>query len=449
MIFPMLKQSNEIFTLICHDLTKSGEGICDLDGYKIFVEGALPSEKISCVITTRKKNYAIGKLVEVIKPSENRRKPICPHFDQCGGCQLMHASYDEQLKIKKNRIKNVFSRLAKLDDITIDDVVESLPRVRYRNKIQMPTAWQKGKAKIGLYQKRSHEVIDVEHCYLHNECGQGVYEDVRLILANSSLSYYDEKTRKGELRHLLIRTSSKEGKCLVLLVGTKAPSDELKRVGKEISQLQNVKGVVFGKNEGKSNFVLPQKTLLLGGEDFLIEEIGGVEVRLSVLSFFQVNLVMAERMYNRALELGKIAPGMHVIDAYSGVGVFSTLLAKQGAKVTAIELVKDACDDAKATALQNGLNIDVVCGKVEDVIGGCDRGEVVFLNPPRKGCEEVVLDRVCQMASERIIYTSCDPATLCRDARFLYDQGYRKIHLTPFDLFAQTMHVETIALFTK
>lgn len=445
----MSNEENHIHQLQCHDLGKSGEGVCDQDGYKIFVEGALPQETISCKILERKKNYAKGVLLDVIKPSKDRVKPVCPYFEKCGGCQIMHLDYQAQLKIKKESIAKNFVKIAGFQPVSIEDVAASPHEIGYRNKIQMPAVYSKGEVKIGLYQKRSHEVIDIPFCYLHNQVGQRVFESLRSIVKESGITFYDEKSGRGELRHILIRTSKLEEKCLVLLIAAKKPSEELKKAALALGKLDEVKGVAIGKNERRSNFVLPQKVIPICGDIFLEEEILGTKARLSPLSFFQVNLEMAEKMYAKALEFGKVEDGMHVIDAYSGVGVFSTLLAKMGAKVTAIEVVKDAVDDAKANAEANGLVIDAVCGKVEDVIEEYPKAEVVYLNPPRKGCAPEVIASVIKKSPQRIVYTSCDPATLARDAKLFYEGGYKHVELSPFDLFAQTMHVETIALFLK
>ena len=435
--------------LECFDLTSSGEGVCDHEGLKIFVEGALPGEKITCRIVKKKKNYALGELIEILKKSPDRVEPVCPHFKACGGCQVMHLNYDAQLKLKVQRVRTVFKKIADREEINILNVEPCDPALSYRNKIQMPTVWTKDGMKIGLYTKRTHDVIDIKHCYLHNDLGNEVFKQIRSIIKESRIKFYDETKRTGELKHIVLRTSRMQGECLVLLVTAKNISDQLKAACNQIAQIKGVSTVCYGVNTATGNLILPRKTIVLSGPGYLVEKVLGVRVRLSSKSFFQVNIEQAEKMYEAALQFGKIEKGMHVIDAYSGVGVLSSLLAKKGAKVTAIEVVREAVEDSKLNSQENGVKIDAICGKVEEVIAKIDPADVVYVNPPRKGCEKEVLDAISKMEPKRIVYTSCDPATLARDAKYLTELGYDKVELKLFDLFGQTMHIETIACFSK
>ncbi len=445
----MIETENERITLTCIDLTSTGEGLCDFNGYKIFVDGVLPGEVVECKILRKKKNYAIGQLLKIVEPSKERVDPICPHFSVCGGCQIMHLEYNAQLSLKKNRVEQIFRKIANIEDVLIHDVLSSQPPLSYRNKIQMPAVKSKNGLTIGLYEKRSHNIIDIEHCFLHNEQGQKVYNDIRRILESSKLTYYNEENRRGELRHILIRTSRHQEKCLVMLIGSKDSSEEMKKVCSQIQEIKDVETVVHGVNTSLANHVLPQKTKVLGGSGYLTEKLLGITCRLSALSFFQVNISGAEKMYELALSYGQVEEGMHVIDAYSGVGVFSCLLAKKGAKVTAIEVIQEAIDDTILNAKENGVKVKTRCGKVEDVIKQLVKAEVIYLNPPRKGCDQIVLEEICKIQPKRIIYTSCDPATLARDAKYLFEKGYTKIEVSLLDMFPQTMHVESVTLFQK
>lgn len=287
-----------------------------------------------------------------------------------------------------------------------------------------------------MYKKRTHEIVDIESCFLHEKKGDTLFTKIR-------------KLNLQGITHLLIRSSKAAGKSLVLLVGQKKKSKEIVNLCREIGKFEEVATVVYGVNQGQSNYVLPKEVESIVGPGYIMEQVLGIQVRLSATSFFQVNHSQAEKMYETALEWGEIKEGMPVVDAYSGVGVLSCLLAKRGARVTAIEVILQAVLDARQNAKDNGLELEAKVGTVEKIIQSIDPAEVVYLNPPRKGCEETVLDAVAKMKPSKIIYTSCDPATLARDAKSLSEKGYRVAKVKAFDLFPQTMHVETICLFVK
>ncbi len=430
-----MELSNKTLSLTCVDLSSTGEGVCDHNGFKIFVEGVLPGEEIECRLIETKRNYGKGKLIRITKPSVDRQVPNCPYFGECGGCQIMHLKIDAQLRLKKKRIEEAFFRIGRFQDVEVESIEPSQLALGYRNKIQMPLSRD---GVIGMYKKRTHEIVDIETCDLHEERGDRLFGKLRKIIGKTS-----------GVRHILIRSSKKEQKSLVLLVGNQKINSGLIKICHELGQLEEVATVVYGINNGQGNYVLPREVATIVGPGYLVEEILGIDVRLSATSFFQVNHFQAEKMYEAALEWGEIANGMHVVDAYSGVGVLSCLLAKRGAKVTAIEVVNQAVLDSRQNAHENGLKIEAKLGKVETIIQSIDFAEVVYLNPPRKGCEEIVLETVAKMNPSRVIYTSCDPATLARDAKILVDYGYRVSKIKAFDLFPQTMHVETICLFVK
>ena len=419
--------------LLCVDLTSTGEGVCDHQGLKIFVEGALPGETILCAIFERKKSYAKAKMLQIICVSPDRVTPPCPYFGTCGGCQIMNLSYEAQLVLKKKRVEEAFIRIGGVANFQLSGIERGEHPLHYRNKIQLPHS---GCGKLGMYQKRSHLIVDIEACLLHDEMGDALYQKIRPLLKNCQ-----------EFTHLLIRTSEFQRKCLVLLIGKNRPSQALKKICQQIGAYEQVAGVVYGIANQDSNAVLPKKIIQMSQSDYLVEEILGIRVCLSAVSFFQVNKKVAEKLYSTALEWGNIQPGMVVIDAYSGVGVLSCLLAAKGAKVTAIEVVAKAIEDAKQNAQSNHLHIEAIVGKVEQVLLQLPHADVIYLNPPRKGCEPIVIEKIAQMKPQRIVYTSCDPATLARDAKLLFQSGYKLEKATSFDLFPQTMHIETIAVF--
>ncbi len=415
--------------VLIRDLTIWGEGVGSNNGLTTFVDGALPGEKVSIDVTQKKTTYAKGRLKAILERSPHRVKPICPVFGKCGGCQMMHLAYEEQLKVKQKRVSDAFERIGKLKEFTVAPCIPSPESLYYRNKIQLPIE----NGKMGLYAKRSHDIVPIEKCYIQSESGNELLRGITFI---------------DELRHILLRTNRK-GELLVVLVTREKPSEKILKLAKEISQKENVKGVLHGFNAREDNVLFSDSYTQLFGEGSLTEEILGIRVAISPASFFQVNLAQAENLYRKAFELSGLKKGGKALDAYSGIGVFSIYLAKQGVEVTCIEVVPAAVEDAKKNALENGVAPKFLLGKVEDLIETVAPVDVIFLNPPRKGCEESVLQATINKQPKKIIYTSCDPATLARDLHFLATQGYTNIDAHPFDMFPQTMHVETLVSIEK
>jgi len=436
----------KVVELEIKDLTSSGEGVGKYNGLTIFVDGALINEKVQVALYEEKKNYAKGRLLKILQKAEERVDPICSKFDQCGGCQLMHLSYKGQLAVKENRVKDAFYRIGKLNNFKIAPCQPSPNQLHYRNKIQLPISQG---MKMGLYAKGSHEIISIENCLIHNPLGEQIVCAIKKLLATFPISIYDEKRGKGELRHLLVKTAVHNKKAIVVLITTLSPSKILKEIAKKLVKLPNVSGVIHGLNNRKNNVVRADKYKVLEGEYYLNETLLGIQVQISPPSFFQVNSLQAENIYKKAFELAQIKKEDRIVDAYCGIGLFTCFLGKHSEFVTGIEVIKEAIEDAKINARNNNVKVQFICAKVEEEIGKLPRQDVVFLNPPRKGCEKSVLKAVATMNPKKIIYTSCDAATLARDANVLSEMGYSDISLYPFDMFPQTMHVETIAHFTK
>jgi len=412
------------------DVTVWGEGVGSHEGLTIFVEKALPGEKVLVRIIEKKPSYAKAKLLEILEKSEARVDPICPLFGKCGGCQIMHLKYQEQIELKTKRVKDAFERIGKLKNFGLYPCKPSPNPLYYRNKMQMPVD---NNLKLGLYAKRSHQIVPVETCYIQSESTDQILKKITLV--------------EG-IRHVLVR-SNRKGEILIVLVTREKPTLLIKKLAEEISFLKGVKGVLHGLNAPDDNVLYSDAYTLLFGERHLEERVLDVCVKISPASFFQVNIEQAEHLYEKAFELADLKPGDKVLDAYSGIGVFSSYLAKRGIEVTGIEVVEPAVEDAKMNAKMNGVEIDFRLGRVEDLISSLDHLDVIFLNPPRKGCEESVLQAAINKKPKKIIYTSCDPATLARDLSFFANQGYLKIEAYPFDMFPQTMHVETVVKIEK
>lgn len=418
------------------DLGIHGEGIGSLAGLTLFVPGMLPGEEGEVRVLERKKNYATAELLRLSKKAEGRRDPICPHFSKCGGCQLMHLSYDAQVALKTRRVADSLDRIGKIKGYKLFPCQKAPSNLYYRNKIQLPVEGNK----VGLYARASHELVEVDKCYIHNHQGEEVYGFIRSLLL---------KFPNAHLRHLWIRTSIHKKEVLVALVTREKATPHLRKLGEKIFSHPLVVGVMHGRNDRTDNVLRPNSLTSLFGRDFLEETMLGVEVEIAMESFFQVNTLQAEALYQKAFSLAGIKRGTRVLDAYCGAGLFATFLAKEGAFVTGIEVVSEAIKSAKRNAEKNGVEAEFLLGKVEEVIPTLPRYDIIFLNPPRKGCEKIVIDTIANSPPEKIIYTSCDPATLARDLSLFQERGFQVQEVHPFDLFPETMHVETIALLVK
>jgi len=440
-----------VIILDIHDLGISGEGIGNIQGFTIFVEGALPLEKVEARITLLKKNYGVAKLLKIIKASPHRIKPPCPLFDRCGGCQIMHFDYQKQLETKSKRVKDAFQRIGKHELLQMPSTRPSIPSFAYRNKIQLPVvANEKGELQVGLYAKGSHEVVSVDTCLIHSSLGDSVYQEIVKILKKSSIKPYSEKDHQGELRHLLMRTAIFSKQVLVVLVTTTKVSSEIKQIAQQIIKIPHVAGVMHHKNSRRGNVVLDKDFTSLYGLSFIEEELCGLIFKVSAASFFQINPYQASHLYQAAIDLAELDESSCVLDAYCGIGTLSLLIAQKAKHVIGVECVEQAILDANENAALNRItNIEFICNLSELVIPSLASIDVVFLNPPRKGCDSAVLFELKRLQPRTIIYISCDPATLARDSQILLSYGFQISQVDTFDMFPQTMHVETIAKFSR
>ena len=430
------------------DLTSTGEGVGTLEEKVVFVEGALPKEQVEIEVVVSKRTYSKAKLLRVLHASPHRIEPPCRYFGVCGGCQIQHTDQAMQHSLKEKKVVDALQKIGGIEKPLVKDCTPSAEAFGYRNKMTFPLLLQQGKKQVGFFQKRSHALVDVEHCMLHIPFADRVYRQIKALLLGSPLSFYDEKRGKGMLQHLVLRTSKKEQKVLVGLVGLQAKTKELEEVAKQIGALEDVLGVVYGKKAKASNSIYPDSEEVLVGEGVLSESLLGVSVEISLFSFFQVNTSVAEKLYQKAYEYGAPAKGEEVLDAYCGIGTFAIFLAQKGLKVTGIESFPKAVVDAKANAKRNGVEITFIEGEVEKI--SLEKSyETIFINTPRKGVHPEVIKSISRLSPKKIVYTSCDPATLARDVKMLLDVGYSFVEATPFDMFPQTMHVETVALLEK
>jgi len=432
------------------DIGIGGEGIGSFQGFKIFVPGALPLEFVQVRIESVKPSFALGKLIKILKTSPQRVEPICPLFSQCGGCQIMHLDYAGQLEVKRKRVEQTLIRIGKMSSVTVPPVTPSPTSLYYRNKIQLPVAGSPGNIKIGLYARGSHEVVDVQTCFLHHPVGDRVYQQMIALLKASKILPYDTATKEGELRHILMRSSEKGDEVLIVLITPFTCSKELKKIAHELSLLPGVVGVIHHKNPREDNVVLDREFTLLYGRNFIEQQIGSLTFKVSAASFFQVNLPQAEQLYQKALALAQVTSESRVVDAYCGIGTLSLLIAQKAHHVIGIECVSQAIQDAQENAARNGIqNAEFICGPTEKILPGLSSIDVVFLNPPRKGCDPRVLKEIHRLSPQAILYISCDPATLARDTQLLSSYGFVQEQVHAFDMFPQTTHVETVAKFIR
>lgn len=426
----------DILTLTIDRLGINGEGVASHQGFKIFVTGALPSEQIRAQIYERHKSYARANLLEVLTPSSSRKEPSCPYFAKCGGCQLMHLDYSEQLKSKTERVKDALQRIGKLENIHVEPCIASPLPLAYRNKIQLPVA---SDHTLGLYAFNTHDIIAVDACQIHSELGEKALAAIRPLLKKFS----------AELKHLLIKSTQATQELLVILVTkSKTPLEEL---GKAIcDSMPEIKGVVQNIQPDAGNVILGKEYILLAGQEKIEERVLGLTFNISAASFFQVNPLQAEKLYAKALDYCALTTETTALDAYCGVGTLSLLLARHAKQVIGIESVPEAIEDAKQNAEINGIhNMQFLCAPAEEAIQKLEQIDVALLNPPRKGCDPALISKLIALKPSCIVYVSCDPATLARDINLLVQGGYKVDAVQPFDMFPQTAHVETVVRLSR
>ncbi|WP_026883760.1 23S rRNA (uracil(1939)-C(5))-methyltransferase RlmD [Clostridium akagii] len=452
---PVLK--NETYTINIDAHGYEGEGIGRIEDFTIFVKNAIAGEQVQTQILKVNKNFAFGKIIKIIKKSENRDQPICPIYNKCGGCNLQHLKYRAQLDFKKKRVEDCIERIGKLkivslgyDGINIHETIGMENPYRYRNKAQLPISNLGGEAVIGFYSPRSHDIIPMEHCYIQCEAFDDIIKLVKTWINKYNISTYDEKNGQGILRHLMVRKSFRTGEVMVVIVvnSNELPhSDELIHVLTE--NISDVKSVIQNINKKATNVILGQKCITLFGQDKIVDTIDGYSFDISPLSFFQVNPKQTEILYKKVLEYANLSGNEIVFDAYCGTGTISLFLSQKAKKVYGVEIIKEAIDNAKANAIENKIkNTEFIVGEAEEVIPQLiNKGinaEVVVVDPPRKGCAQSLLEAIASMKPNRIVYVSCDPGTLARDLSILDGLGYETIEIQPVDMFPQTSHVENV-----
>lgn len=436
-------------------MTHEGQGVGRIEGFTVFVDGALLGEQVEVKIVKVNKSYAVGKLEKVLKEAPARLAPFCPVFEQCGGCSLQHMDYKAQIDYKTGVVRENIRRLGGIEDVKIHDAIGMENPLHYRNKAQYPVALVKGKTAAGFYARRSHDVIECECCGIQDETSSKVREIVKKFIDEKKIPAYDEKTGKGLVRHIMTRIGFKSGEVMVVLVinGKKLPhADEL--VEWLAMGIPGLKSVCLNVNMKNTNIILGDRNIKLYGSNTISDYIGKYRFEISPLSFYQVNPVQTEVLYRKALEFAGLTGKETVFDLYCGIGTISLFMSEKAGKVVGVEVVEAAVEDARKNAKLNGVeNAEFVCGEAEVVVPRLyaegARADVVVVDPPRKGCDEALLRTLVDMQPERIVYVSCNPATLARDLKFLEGNGYKTVEVQPVDMFPWTAHVESIILMTK
>ena len=449
-------RKNDLVTLEIEDCGVDGEGIGKTDGFTVFVKDAVIGDTIKAKIIKAKKHYGYGRLVEVIKPSPYRTKPKCAFARQCGGCQLQALSYDRQLVFKTNKVRGHLERIGGFTDIPMEPIIGMDEPYHYRNKAQFPVGRNKeGKIITGFYAGRTHTIIENRDCALGIPQNKEVLDRVISHMEKYNIEPYNEMTGQGLVRHILIRYGyfTKELMVCLILNGNKIPREEL--LVSSLREIHGMTSITINVNKKRNNVILGDKIRLLWGQDYITDKIGDISYQISPLSFYQVNPRQTQKLYAKALEYADLHGDETVWDLYCGIGTISLFLAQKAKFVRGVEIVPEAIENARENARINGItNTQFYVGKAEEVLPREYEktgiyADVIVVDPPRKGCDEVLLQTMVEMQPERIVYVSCDSATLARDLKYLCQRGYELKKVCPVDQFGMTVHVETVVLMSR
>lgn len=455
---------NDIVTVEITDIGVSGEGIGHVDGYTLFIKDAVIGDVVEAKVMKAKKNYGYARLMKVITPSEYRVEPKCAFARRCGGCQIQEMSYDRQLVFKDQKIRGNLERIGGFTKDQIDTVMQPVVGMEhpfgYRNKAQFPFGTDKeGNPITGFYAGRTHDIIANTDCALGVEQNKEILEIILQYMRENKIKSYDEKTGKGLIRHALIRYGFKTKEIMVCLVvnGKRLPKAE--RLIEKLIQIEGMTSITISPNTRRDNVIMGDSYEILWGQGYITDYIGNVKYQISPLSFYQVNPVQTEKLYGLALEYADLKGDETVWDLYCGIGTISLFLAQKAKQVYGVEIVPQAIDDAKENAKINAIdNAEFFVGKAEEVLpeyyaeyerehnGETAHADVIVVDPPRKGCDETLLETIVKMQPEKVVYVSCDSATLARDLKYLCANGYEIGMCRGVDQFPQSVHVETVVL---
>ena len=440
-------EKNRIYRAHIDGYSSEGLGIARIDGQVVFVHGAVRGETCDVLVMKVLKNAAFGKIAALVEPSPARRQPDCPYYGRCGGCDFRHMSYEEELWAKRARVQDALTRIGGAE-VTVEEILGAEQPLHYRNKSIYPIS---PAGEVGFYRARSHQVVNVEHCLIQKPEADALAQAVRDYIARFQVEPYNEATGRGLLRHLYVRTSCRgESLACLLINGSRLPHEQ-EVVDMLRAAAPGVCGVVLGENTRRGNAILGDRYRTLWGRDYLTDTLCGLELRLSVPSFYQVNHDQAQRLYEKALEYAGLTGRELAVDLYCGAGTITQVLARRARHVIGGEIVPEAIRDAEDSARRNGVeNVEFLCGDASRLAAELRqrglRPDVICVDPPRKGLAPDVVEAAASMTPGRIVYVSCDPATLARDVARFAPLGYRPVRACAVDLFPGTAHVETVVL---
>lgn len=449
---------NQEFVVEIEDLTTEGAGVAKLDGYTLFIKGALVGDKARVSIMKTKKNYGYARLVEILEPSKDRIEPACSMARKCGGCQLQHLRYETQLSYKQNKIATCLERIGGFQQIPMEPIMGMEEPYYYRNKAQFPVGRDKNGALVtGFYAGHTHNIVDTSHCMIQAKENDTLLALVREYMEECGVSTYDENSHTGLVRHILTRVGFATKQIMVCLIinGDKLPRQEV--LVEKLSNVPGMTSISINKNKEKTNRILGEQCETLWGKAYIEDYIGDIKYQISPLSFFQVNPMQTTKLYQTALEYADLKGDEIVWDLYCGIGTISLFLAQKAKQVYGVEIVPQAIEDAKKNAVLNHMsNAEFFVGAAEEVLpakyaesNGTMAADVIVVDPPRKGCDEALLDTIIKMNPEKVVYVSCDPATLARDLSVLCRNGYQLRRVRGCDMFPQSFHVETVVLLQR
>ena len=449
-------QKGKTYTIDILRLGSSGEGVGKYENFTVFVPGALPGERVQARITFVKKQYASAQLTTIETVSPQRVKPDCPVYEQCGGCQLQHLSYDGELAEKRQQVVDALERIGHFKDVHVLPTLGAENPWHYRNKMQFPVASAgKGKIAMGCFAAATHKVIDIDSCLIQKDGNNAIMVVVRDWMKQYKIPAYDEDRRSGIVRHVMGRVGVHTGEIMVCLVTAQDMVPHMKDLVRLLKEaIPGLKSVVQNINTRHTNVILGPKTRLIYGTQSIHDSIGSLTFHISAQSFFQVNSEQAQKLYDTALQFADLKGNEIVADVYCGTGTITLFLAQKAKQVYGIEIVAPAIKDAVQNAKDNHIkNAQFILGdavyKLPELIRNGVHPDVIVLDPPRAGCGEPVLDAIARTKPKRVVYVSCNPATLARDLAYLNDRGYAPKKVQPVDMFSRTHHVETVVLLTR
>lgn len=440
-----------VFEGVCRDLTNEGKGIVDYKGATVFVPNLLVGEKASIELVNKVSNIFYGRVVKLIEKSKDRVNPLCPYYKDCGGCNLQHINYPKQLEFKKQQVINAYKKVAGMNVNALDTIGMDEP-YKYRNKVQLPVSSYKRKTILGFYKENTHDVVALDSCLLQDDVSNTIMNKVKDLLNAMHIEAYNEDTRKGYIRHILIKRGFVSNETmLVLVTNTDSFPGRGQLVDRIKKEMPYINTIVQNINSRKTTVILSNKEKVLYGKGYIIDELMGLKFKISAQSFYQINHEQTEKLYSKAIEMAKLNKNDVVLDAYCGVGTIGMSLAKHVKEVIGVEIVEDAIKDAKENARLNNLkNVKYYCDDASEfmkkMVKDKYKPDVVFVDPPRAGCDKKFLESLVYLKPKKIVYISCNVATQARDVKFLREKGYKYSDVQPVDMFPNTYHVESIVV---